>query len=92
MGKDGFAQGDVNRTCGLSSLINCSASAQPRANCSNLAAKAGFFVFADPEVDFLKAVHCRSASLSCSTRRFSSARRFSRVHGPPAFSRLFSRL
>jgi len=72
--------------------MNCRASAQPRENCSNLAARGGFFAFDGPEVDFLKAVHCRSASLSCSTRSFSSARRFSRLHAPPAFSKLFSRL
>lgn len=81
-----------NLTCGLSSFMNCKASAQPLENCNNLAARAGFFAFVGPEVDFLKAVHCRSASLSCSTRCFSSSSRFSNLHGPPAFSKVFSKL
>lgn len=75
----------------LSWFINCSASSQPLENCSNLAASGGFFVF-PPKVDFLKAVHCLRASLSCSTLRFNSDNRLSKLLGSPAFSNVFNKL
>ena len=82
---------NVEVTWVLSSLISSSANPHPRENCSNFAAKAGFLFASELTFDFRKAFHCLKASLSCSTRRFSSAERFFR-DSSVAFSKVFSRL
>lgn len=81
-----------NNTCGLFSVINSRASSQPLENCNSVAASGGFFAFPPLWMDLLKAVHCLRASLSCSTLRFNSDNRLSRLVGSPAFSSVFNKL